>query len=41
MKPRRRPTLAIQSDAGIAATAEPSTKLVTPRVASDLLGASA
>ena len=41
MKPRRRPTFAIQSAAGIAAIAEPSTKVVTPTVASALFGASA
>ena len=41
MKPRRRPTFAIHSAAGIAATAEPSTKVVTPAVASALFAASA
>jgi hypothetical protein len=41
MKPRRRPTLAIQSEAGIAATAEPSTNVVAPAVANALFPASA
>jgi len=40
MNPARRPTLAIQSDIGIVASAEPSTYVVTPNVASALVCAS-
>ena len=36
MKPRRRPTLAIHNAAGIAESADPSTKVVTPAVANAL-----
>src|SRR3954447_4556560 len=41
MNPARRPTFAIHSAIGIAASAEPSTYVVAPSVASDLLCASA
>ena len=40
MNPMRRPTFAIHSEAGIVATAEPSTYEVTPSVASDFVSAS-
>ena len=41
MNPRRRPTFPIHSAIGIAATADPSTYVVAPKVASDLFCASA
>jgi hypothetical protein len=40
MKPRRRPTFAIHSDIGIVATAEPSTYVVAPSVATALASTS-
>jgi hypothetical protein len=40
MKPRRRPTLAIHSDIGIVATADPSTYVVAPSVATALASTS-
>ena len=40
MKPVRRPTRAIHSDAGIVASAEPSTYVVAPSVASALVSVS-
>ena len=41
MNPARRPTFAIQSDSGIVDTAEPSTYVVTPSVASAFRSVSA
>ena len=41
MKPLRLPMRAISSDAGIVATADPSTYVVTPSVASAFVSASA
>jgi hypothetical protein len=41
MNPRRRPTLAIHNAAGIAANADPRTKVVAPSVANALFSTSA